>query len=106
MSGADDDEPHLRPTLVLLVEGGREVVIERVDGRLPTMPLVESLLRLQLEARRRGGRIELRDVPDELLCLLELVGLAGALGVEPARQLELLEQLGVDEVVQARDPPV
>ncbi|HWT93277.1 MAG TPA: hypothetical protein VN238_09795 [Solirubrobacteraceae bacterium] len=99
-------EPQPRPTLVLLVENGREVVVERVDGRRPTMPLVESLLRLQLEARRRGGRIELRDVPAELHGLLELVGLARVLGLEPRGQPELLEQLGVDEVVQARDPPV
>ena len=43
---------------------------------------------------------------EELGGLLDLLGLAGVLALEPRRQPELGEQVGVEEVVQPRDPPV
>ena len=70
------------------------------------LALVDSLARLQLDARRRGGACALRNVTDELRGLLELVGLADVLALEPRREPELGEQLRVDEVVQPGDPPV
>lgn len=96
-------------TVVLVVDDGCEVVVDRLDGRRPDLGLVDALLRLQLSAQRRGWRVALRDPSADLRGLLELAGLTGVLpelrGGEPRRQPELGEQLGVDEVVQPRDPP-
>ena len=55
----------------------------------PDLALVEAVARLGLIARRAGGReLRLRNVPPELRSLLDLVGLAGAVGLggrDPAR---------------------
>ncbi|MGP3633302.1 STAS domain-containing protein [Streptomyces sp. 24-1644] len=55
----------------------------------PDLVLVEAVARLGLIARRAGGReLRLRNVPPELRSLLDLVGLAGAIGLgdrDPAR---------------------
>ncbi|MEA2479594.1 MAG: hypothetical protein QOJ07_1516 [Thermoleophilaceae bacterium] len=99
-------DPSYVPTTVVLVgDDGTEVVAGRVDGRTPDLALVDSLVRLQLGARRCGSRVLLREVSDELRALLELVGLAGVLLLEPRREPERLEQLRVEEVVQPGDPP-
>jgi hypothetical protein len=84
---------------LLVLDAETDEIVGRVDARMPDLALVESLARLQLSARRRGGRLRLRNVTDELRGLLELVGLADVLAVEPRRQPELGEQLGVDEVM-------
>ena len=100
-------EPGDAPTtVVMVVDDGTEVIVARVDARTPDLALVDALVRLQLSARRRGWLMRLGDVPEDLRALLELVGLADVLALEPRRQAELGEQLGVEEVVQARDPPV
>jgi hypothetical protein len=65
---------------------------------------VDALMRRQLEARRRGCTVRLRNVPDELRGLLELLGLDGVLALEPRGEAELGEELRVDEVVQPADP--
>ena len=70
------------------------------------LALVDALMRRQLDACRRGRRVRLRNVPDDLRGLLELLGLDGVVVLEPRRQAEVGEQLRVDEVVQAADPPV
>jgi len=49
----------------------------------PDLETVDELARLQLAARRSGCQIRLIDVPDRLRALIELAGLAGALGLEP-----------------------
>ncbi len=49
---------------------------------------VDILARLQLSARRRGRRVQLSNVPDELQKLLAFVGLAETLGLEPGGQAE------------------
>ena len=95
-----------RSTVLLIVDAETDEVVARVDARRPDLALVDSLARLQLDARRRGGRLRLRNVTDELRGLLELVGLADVLAVEPRREPELGEELGVEEVMQPRDRPV
>jgi hypothetical protein len=92
--------------VLLIVDADTDEIVARVDAQRPDLALVDSLARLQLAARRRGGRLRLRNVTDELRGLLELVGLADVLAVEPRREPELGEQLGVEEVMQSRDRPV
>jgi STAS domain len=96
----------MRPDVVLIVDADTDEVLGHVDARSADLALVEALARLQLSARRRGERVRLRNVSDELRALLELVGLDQVLAVEARRQPELREQLRVDEVVQPGDPPV
>ena len=95
----------MRDDVVLIVDAESDEVLGHVDAHSPDLALVESLARLQLRARRRGERVALRNVSDELRGLLELVGLDEILAVEARRQPELGEQLRVDEVVQPGDPP-
>src|SRR3954447_23018184 len=91
---------------VLIVDADTDEVLGYVDAARPDLALVESLARVQLRARRRGERLALRNVSNELRGLLELVGLDEVLAVEARRQPELGEQLRVDEVMQPGDQPV
>ena len=90
---------------VLIVNADTEEVLGYVDASRPDLALVESLARMQLRARRRGERVRLRNVSDDLRGLLELVGLTDVLAVEAEREPELREEVRVDEVVQPGDPP-
>ena len=92
--------------MLLIVDADTDEVVARVDARRPDLALVDALARLQLDARRRGGRLRLRNATEELRGLLELVGLADVLAVEPRREPKLGEELGVEEVMQPRDRPV
>ncbi|MFE6196631.1 STAS domain-containing protein [Streptomyces sp. NPDC057838] len=88
----------------LLQAGGARVVVCDVGGLGPPgLAAVDLLARLQLAARRAGGRIRLRD-PDPALCaLLGLVGLR----FEVEGQVEQGEPaLGVEEAVEPGDPAV
>ncbi|WP_369197195.1 STAS domain-containing protein [Streptomyces djakartensis] len=88
----------------LLRGGGARVVVCDVGGLGPPgLAAVDLLARLQLAARRAGGRIRLRD-PDPALCaLLDLVGLR----FEVEGQAEEGEPaLGVEEAVEPGDPAV
>ena len=89
---------------VLIVNADTDEVLGYVDVSRPDLALVESLARVQLRARRRGERVRLRNVSDDLRGLLELVGLTDVLAVEAERKPELREELRVDEVVQPGDP--
>jgi hypothetical protein len=89
---------------ILVVDDDTREVLARVDPRA-TIGVVETLARAQLAARRAGRRVTIRNVGDELRGLLELVGLAGVLALEPRRQPELGEQLRVDEVMEPGDRP-
>ena len=91
---------------VLIVNADTGEVLGYVDATSPDLALVESLARMQLRARRRGERVRLRNVPDDLRGLLELVGLTDVLAVEAKREPELREELRVDEVMQPGDPPL
>jgi len=89
---------------VLIVNADTDEVLGYVDASRPDLALVESLARMQLRARRRGERVRLRNVSDDLRGLLELVGLTDVLAVEAEREPELREEVRVDEVVQPGDP--
>ena len=66
------------------------------------LAVLEALARLALAARRCGGRCEVLLADD----LLELTGLADALGRQPVGEPEAREErCGVEEVVQVDDPP-
>ena len=90
---------------VLIVNADTDEVLGYVDASRPDLALVESLARVQLRARRRGERVRLRNVSDDLRGLLELVGLTDVLAVEAEREPEFREEVRVDEVVQPGDPP-
>ncbi|MFI6930159.1 STAS domain-containing protein [Streptomyces sp. NPDC050287] len=88
-----------------LLEAPRaEVVVCDVAGLGPPgLRAVDLLARLQLAAKRAGGRIRLRDPDPALHALLDLVGL----GIEVEGQAEQREPaLGVEEAVEPGDPPV
>ncbi|MEU0003022.1 STAS domain-containing protein [Streptomyces sp. NPDC006314] len=86
----------------LLEGGGAEVVVCDVGGLGPPgLAAVDLLARLELAARRAGGRIRLRGPGPALHALLDLVGLrfqveGQAEEGEPA--------LGVEEAVETGDP--
>ena len=90
---------------VLIVNADTDEVLGYVDASRPDLALVESLARMQLRARRRGERVRLRNVSDDLRGLLELVGLTDVLAVEAEREPEFREEVRVDEVMQPGDPP-
>jgi ABC-type transporter Mla MlaB component len=80
-----------------------EISVRELEAAHPGLGLIDALMRLQLAARRHGCEVRLRDVPEELRELLELVGLDGVVGLEPRRQPEGGEQLRIDEVVEPGD---
>src|SRR4051812_24987621 len=88
---------------ILVVDDDSGEVVARADGGRATVDLVDVLARAQLAALRRGRRVTIRNGGDELRGLLELLGLAGVLALEPRGQPEAGEELGVDEVMQPRD---
>jgi hypothetical protein len=91
-----------RAEVVLLRDGAEVSSWPLVCGPRLDLSVVDELARLQLEARRQGCSIWLRDACPELLALLRFTGLAAALQV--GGQAEELEEAGVEEVVVADDP--
>ena len=87
-------------------------MLVRGDTELATWPLmasaaadlaaVDELARVQLAARRMGCSIRLRDAREDLVELLDLVGLRPVLQV--VGQAEGSEEIGVEEVVVTDDP--
>ncbi len=104
--------PRPRPTRVVPTHARAEVVLLRGGAAVGRWPLVcavgfdisvvDELARLQLEARRRGCSIWLRDACAELTALLDLVGLADVLQV--GGEAEGGEECRVEEVVVPHDP--
>jgi hypothetical protein len=65
--------------VVLVLDGGVEVVLWRMDGIPdPDLRVVDALARLQLAARQVGGAIRLRNPCERLRALLDLAGLTSA----------------------------
>ncbi|MFI2202274.1 STAS domain-containing protein [Streptomyces sp. NPDC020192] len=99
-----DDVAGLCAALQVLLEGGGgdRVVVCDVGGLGPPgLAVVDLLARLELTARRAGGRIRLRDPDPALHALLDLVGLR----FEVEGQVEEGEPaLGVEEAVETGDP--
>jgi len=87
--------------VLFIVQGDAELVLGRLSATRADLELVDAIARLHLAARRIGCAIRLEDVSTDLCELLELVGLG--LRVEPAREPEGSEELGVQEVVDAGD---
>lgn len=88
----------------LLAAGAARVVVCDVGGLGPPgLAVVDLLARLELAARRAGGRIRLRDPDPALPALLDLVGLR----FQMEGQVEEREPaLGVEEAVETGDPAV
>ena len=91
-------------TMVLVDTDGMEVVVSRLPAGRVDLAHVERIARACLAARRASSQLRVGDTSEELRGLLELVGLVGLLGLQPRRQTEGREQLGVEEVVQPGDP--
>jgi ABC-type transporter Mla MlaB component len=63
--------------VVLVLDGGVEVVVWRMDGVTdPDLRIVDALSRLQLAARQVGASIRLRNPCERLRALLDLAGLS------------------------------
>ncbi len=96
--------------VVVAVLGDVEVVLGRYRGPRAGIGVVDGLARLQLATRRLGGRIELRDASQDLSELIDLTGLTGVLfgladlPVEAVGEPGGGEELGIQEVVDPRDP--
>ncbi|MDT0573868.1 STAS domain-containing protein [Streptomyces sp. DSM 3412] len=98
-----DETPRLCAEVRARLEGtGGGIVVCDVAGiGPPGLAAVDVLARMQLTARRAGGRIRLRDPDPALRALLGLVGLA----FEVEGQAEEGEPPGgVEEAVESGDP--
>ncbi|WP_122615908.1 STAS domain-containing protein [Streptomyces sp. Tu 4128] len=99
------ETPRLCDEARALLEATRAGVIVCDVGGLgpPGLAVVDLLARLELTARRVGGRIRLRDPDPALHALLDLVGLR----FETEGQVEQREPpLRVEEAVEPGDPAV
>ncbi|MEV6587714.1 STAS domain-containing protein [Streptomyces acidicola] len=100
---AEDEVPRLRADVrALLTATGAGVVVCDVAGIGPAgLATVDVLARLQLTARRAGGRIRLRGPDPALRALLGLVGLAFEMEGQPEER----EQAHcVEKAVEPGDP--
>ena len=80
-------------------------VVLDVSKLAPDVGTLDRLARFQLNARRRGRRLQLRGPSEDLRRLIDFVGLAESLGVEPGRQAEEREEpLRVEEERELDDP--
>ncbi|WP_159050131.1 STAS domain-containing protein [Streptomyces sp. MMG1533] len=88
----------------LLEAGGAGVVVCDAGGLGPPgLGTVDLLARLELAARRAGGRIRLRDADPGLHALLDLVGLRFEMEGQPEQREPAL---CVEEAVEPGDPAV
>ncbi|MEU2424585.1 STAS domain-containing protein [Streptomyces sp. NPDC007851] len=102
---ARDEVPGLCDDVRALLRGsGPRVVVCDVGGLGPPgLAVVDLLARLELTARRAGGRIRLRDPDPALRSLLRFVGLR----IQLEGEVEEREPaLGVEEEVEPGQPSV
>jgi ABC-type transporter Mla MlaB component len=77
---ARTDLPGLcRRVCTLLEQSGAAVALCDVSGVEPDAVTVDALARLQLAARRHGCRVRLRQASDDLLRLVDFMGLTDVL---------------------------
>jgi anti-anti-sigma regulatory factor len=81
---------------------GHMVVCDVRAVARPDVVTVEALARLRVTARRHGCTLVIVGAGPELRALIHLLGLSQPLGQSEERE----EPGGVEEVVDARDPPV
>jgi hypothetical protein len=90
--------------------GGVPVVrVDLTQWRTADLALVDLLARVCLQAGRVGARVVVLPGATGLEALLEITGLAGVVPLacsQPGGQAETLEQAGVEEMVDVRDPAV
>ncbi|WP_078629251.1 MULTISPECIES: STAS domain-containing protein [unclassified Streptomyces] len=100
-----DEVPRLCDDLLarLKAAGGGVVVCDVAGIGPPGLAVVDALARLELTARRAGGRIRLRDPDPALRGLLALVGLRFETEGEPE---EREPAGGVQEAVETGDAPL
>ena len=100
-----DEVPRLCEDVRAGLRSGRaDVVVCDVAGLGPPgLTTVDVLARMQLAARRAGGRIRLRDPDPALRALLGLVGLAFEVEGQPEQREPPLR---VEEAVEPGDPPL
>ncbi len=91
--------PWVRVVVVQPGESRRDVLL--VGDEAPDLEVIDRLARLQLSARRAGGRMRLEDICPAVAGLLEFSGLSREVGGQ-AEGGE--EALGVEEGVDGRDP--
>ena len=73
----------------------------------PTVSTIDEMARLQLNARRCGCELELREANPRLLELIGFAGLGSVLCLETERQAEQRKDpCGVEEKGELGDPPV
>jgi len=90
----------------LLEATGADVALCDVGGLPADLVAIDALARIQLAARRKGRQVVLRHAADDLRDMLALVGLAGALRIEPGGQAEQRKQgVGVEVEGELDDPP-
>jgi ABC-type transporter Mla MlaB component len=63
----------------LLASSGAEIAVCNVRGNRPDAVTIDALARLQLAARRHGCRVRLRHASNELLELVDFMGLTDVL---------------------------
>ncbi|MFG2030649.1 STAS domain-containing protein [Streptomyces sp. NPDC048825] len=98
-----DDVPRLCEDVRARLEatGARVLVCDVAGLGPPGLTTVDVLARLQLAARRAGGRIRLRDPDPALRALLGLVGIRFEVEGQPE---EREPPLRVEETVEPHDP--
>jgi ABC-type transporter Mla MlaB component len=80
------DLPGLCDRVCAVLDRSGAVVACDVAGVDPDAVTVDALARLQLAARRRRCEIHLRNAADDLLELVELMGLTNVLGEDVSRR--------------------
>jgi hypothetical protein len=94
---------------VVLTRGDETFTVARMVAPQCDVRLVHVLLRMRLEARRQGWAMRVDGAPEDLRDLFAFLGLGELLAfgsaLEAGGQAELLEQRGVEEVVDPRDAP-
>ncbi|MFE4666238.1 STAS domain-containing protein [Streptomyces sp. NPDC056716] len=88
---------------LLAATGAPAVVCDVAGLGPPGLAAVDLLARLELAARRSGGRIRLRAPDLALRALLDLVGLRFEMEGQPEQREPALS---VEEAVESSDPPV